>query len=48
VSPHEPGLKASKKQVALAFQGLDVGHRLGVQLTRTDVERGFIDFKKVG
>ena len=30
------------------FQGLDVGHRLRVQLTRTDVERGYIDFKKVG
>jgi exoribonuclease-2 len=30
------------------FQGLDVGHRLRVQLTHTDVERGYIDFKKVG
>jgi exoribonuclease-2 len=29
------------------FQGLDVGHRLRVQLTRTDVERGYIDFKRV-
>jgi VacB/RNase II family 3'-5' exoribonuclease len=28
------------------FQGLDVGHRLRVQLVHTDVERGFIDFKK--
>ncbi len=29
------------------FEGLDVGHRLRVQLTETNVERGFIDFKKV-
>ena len=28
-------------------RGLDVGHRLRVQLTQTDVERGYIDFKKV-
>ena len=29
------------------FKGLDVGQRLRVQLVRTDVERGYIDFKKV-
>ena len=28
------------------FQGIDVGTRLKVQLIHTDVERGFIDFKK--
>jgi VacB/RNase II family 3'-5' exoribonuclease len=30
------------------FQDVDVGHRLRVQLIRTDVERGYIDFKQVG
>ncbi len=30
------------------FEGVDVGHRLRVQLTGTDVERGYIDFKRVG
>jgi len=30
------------------FEGLDVGHRVRVQLIRTDVERGYIDFRKVG
>jgi len=29
------------------FKGMDVGHRLRVQLIRTNVERGYIDFKKV-
>ena len=29
------------------FEGLDVGHRCRVQLLHTDVERGYIDFKKV-
>jgi len=28
------------------FEGMDVGHRLRVQLARTDVERGYIDFKR--
>jgi len=30
------------------FEGLDVGDRLRVQLISTDLERGFIDFKKAG
>jgi exoribonuclease-2 len=30
------------------FEGIDVGDRLRVQLTSVNVERGFIDFKKVG
>jgi len=29
------------------FEGMEVGHRLRVQLVRTDVERGYIDFKKM-
>jgi exoribonuclease-2 len=29
------------------FEGLDVGHRVRVELLHTDVERGFIDFEKV-
>jgi len=29
------------------FEGIDVGHGLRVQLVRTDVEHGYIDFKKV-
>jgi VacB/RNase II family 3'-5' exoribonuclease len=30
------------------FEGLDIGHRLRVQLISTDVDRGFINFRKVG
>jgi VacB/RNase II family 3'-5' exoribonuclease len=29
------------------YEGIDVGSRLKVQLVHTDIERGFIDFKKV-
>ena len=29
------------------FEGIDVGHRIRVQLTNTDVGQGFIDFKRV-
>jgi exoribonuclease-2 len=29
-------------------QGMDVGHRIRVQLVHTNVDRGYIDFKKVG
>jgi exoribonuclease R len=30
------------------FEGLDVGERVRVQLIETNVERGYIDFRKVG
>jgi exoribonuclease-2 len=30
------------------FKGMDVGRRLQVQLVRADIDRGFIDFKRVG
>jgi exoribonuclease-2 len=30
------------------FEGIDVGNRIRVQLISVDVEKGFIDFKKVG
>jgi exoribonuclease-2 len=29
------------------FEGEDVGNRLRVKLVRTDVERGYIDFRKI-
>jgi VacB/RNase II family 3'-5' exoribonuclease len=29
------------------YEGVDVGHRLMVQLIHTDVEKGYIDFKKI-
>jgi ribonuclease R len=35
-------------RVVRGFEGADVGNRIRVQLTSVDVERGFIDFKKIG
>ncbi len=35
-------------RLAHGFEGLDVGDRTRVQLVSVDVERGYIDFKKVG
>jgi len=35
-------------RVVHGFEGLDVGNRIRVQLTFVDVDRGFIDFRKVG
>ncbi len=34
-------------KLVTGVDGLDVGHRLRVELAATDVERGFIDFKRV-
>jgi VacB/RNase II family 3'-5' exoribonuclease len=34
-------------RVVHGFEGLDVGSRIRVQLVSTDVERGYIDFKRV-
>jgi exoribonuclease-2 len=34
-------------RVVHGFQGADVGHRIRVKLVSTDVDRGFIDFKRV-
>ncbi|MHB8882822.1 MAG: RNB domain-containing ribonuclease [Thermodesulfovibrionales bacterium] len=35
-------------RVARGFEGLDVGNRIRVQLISVDVDRGYIDFRKVG
>jgi RNase II-type exonuclease C-terminal S1 domain len=34
-------------RVVKGFEGLDVGDTVHVQLTHTDVQRGFIDFARV-
>ena len=41
LNPHVEGL------LARGFEGLDVGDKLQVRLTRTDVQRGYIDFARV-
>ncbi len=35
-------------KVVQGFEGLDVGHRVRVKLVATNVERGFIDFARMG
>lgn len=35
-------------RVVRGFEGVDVGDRIRVRLMAVDVERGFIDFGKVG
>jgi ribonuclease R len=37
---------AVEGKVVQGFEGMDVGDRVRVELVRTDVERGFIDFKR--
>jgi exoribonuclease-2 len=34
-------------KLVYGFEGMDVGHRIRVQLLHTDVEQGFIDFKRI-
>ncbi len=34
-------------KLVAGFEGLDVGDRIRVQLTSVDVQRGFIDFRKI-
>jgi len=38
---------SAEGKVVRGFEGLDVGDRVRVELLRTDVERGFIDFARV-
>ncbi|HTW89737.1 MAG TPA: RNB domain-containing ribonuclease [Candidatus Binataceae bacterium] len=38
---------AAESKVVRGYQGLDVGDHVGVELTRVDVERGFVDFARV-
>jgi VacB/RNase II family 3'-5' exoribonuclease len=37
---------AAEGRVVRGFQGLDVGDHVGVELVRTDVEQGFVDFAR--
>jgi len=38
---------AGEGRLIYGYQGVDVGNRLKVQLIHTDVEKGYIDFKKI-
>ena len=38
---------SAEGKVVRGFEGLDVGDRVRVELLRTDIERGFIDFARV-
>jgi ribonuclease R len=39
---------AVEGRITIGFEGLDVGKKVRVQLVHTNVEHGFIDFKKIG
>jgi exoribonuclease-2 len=39
---------AVEGKLAQGWEGCDVGQRIRVKLIHTDVEQGFIDFKRVG
>jgi hypothetical protein len=43
----KPWYPKDEGRLESGFEGMDVGHELRVQLVRTDVERGYIDFKRV-
>ena len=45
--PMSDQLQALGIELMEGFGGLKVGQRLRVQLTGTEVKRGFIDFKKI-
>ncbi len=37
-----------EERLAHGFEGIDVGDRIRVELISVDVERGYIDFRKIG
>jgi exoribonuclease-2 len=39
---------AAEGKVVRGYKGLDVGDHVAVELVDTDVERGFVDFARVG
>jgi len=42
------GEPSAEGKIVRGYEGVDVGDRIRVQLLATDVERGFIDFVRVG